>query len=128
MTVSPPTRTRGPGHRLVRPAPTRRRAARRAPDPLIDDLYVLSDGNVVDAPASGPVFARRPAVPRRTRPGTFVPILSPRDRVLVGVLTALWVAALAFFWTWWLQPGHRVGWVGLIVNSLLLAYVTSLPL
>jgi len=98
-----------------------------APDRLIDDLYFRSDGNVVDAPPSGPVLARSSRVPRRPRPGTFVPLLSGRDRVLVGALTAAWVAALVFFWTWWLEPAHRVGWVGLVVNSLLIGYVTAIP-
>ena len=28
---------------------------------------------------------------------------------------------------WWLEPAHRVGWVGLVVNSLLLGYVTVIP-
>ena len=108
MTVPPPTRP-------------------LAPDRLIDDLYFRSDGNVVDAPPSGPVLARSSRVPRRPRPGTFVPLLSGRDRVLVGALTAAWVAALVFFWTWWLDPAHRVGWVGLVVNSLLIGYVTAIP-
>ena len=108
MTVPPPTRP-------------------LAPDRLIDDLYFRSDGNVVDAPPSGPVLARSSRVPRRPRPGTFVPLLSGRDRVLVGALTAAWVAALVFFWTWWLEPAHRVGWVGLVVNSLLIGYVTAIP-
>jgi len=98
-----------------------------APDRLIDDLYFRSDGNVVDAPPSGPVLARSSRAPRRPRPGTFVPLLSGRDRVLVGALTAAWVAALVFFWTWWLEPAHRVGWVGLVVNSLLIGYVTAIP-
>jgi len=98
-----------------------------APDRLIDDLYFRSDGNVVDAPPSGPVLARSSRVPRRPRPGTFVPLLSGRDRVLVGALTAAWIAALVFFWTWWLEPAHRVGWVGLVVNSLLIGYVTAIP-
>ena len=108
MTVPPPTRP-------------------LAPDRLIDDLYFRSDGNVVDAPPSGPVFARSSRAPRRPQPGTFVPLLSGRDRVLVGALTAAWVAALVFFWTWWLEPAHRVGWVGLVVNSLLIGYVTAIP-
>ena len=108
MTVPPPTRP-------------------LAPDRLIDDLYFRSDGNVVDAPPSGPVLARSSRVPRRPRPCTFVPLLSGRVRVLVGALTAAWVAALVFFWTWWLEPAHRVGWVGLVVNSLLIGYVTAIP-
>jgi cellulose synthase (UDP-forming) len=127
VTVPSPTRTRWAGNHLVRPTPGTRRTGRSAPDSLTDELYLLSDGNVVDAPSSGPVLASRPTPRRRPLPRTFVPVLSGRDRVLVGVLTACWIAAFVFFWAWWLQPGHRVGWVGLVVNSVLLAYVTAIP-
>jgi len=82
---------------------------------------------VVAAPPTGPVLARRRPGRRQVRPGTFVSVLSVRERVLVAGLTGGWVGSLIFFWVWWLQPEHRVGWVGLVVNSLLLAYVTAIP-
>jgi cellulose synthase/poly-beta-1,6-N-acetylglucosamine synthase-like glycosyltransferase len=31
---------------------------------------------------------------------------------------------LAAFWTWWLQPDHRVAWIGLVVNSAVLLYLS----
>lgn len=38
-----------------------------------------------------------------------------------------WAASFVWFWSWWLQPEHRAGLVGLIVNSALLLYLTALP-
>jgi cellulose synthase (UDP-forming) len=125
VTISPPTRTGTP--RLGRPGAPGRRTAHPTQDLLADDLRILSAGNVIGTPPSGPVFAVRRRVQRQVRPQTFVPVLSVRDRVLVGVLTAGWFGALVFFWAWWLQPQHHVGWLGLVVNSLLLGYVTLIP-
>jgi cellulose synthase/poly-beta-1,6-N-acetylglucosamine synthase-like glycosyltransferase len=113
---------------LLSPFVRRLGAAGRRSGPLAGDLLALSGGKVVGAPPSGPVLAGRRNRPRQVRAGTFVPVLSTPDRVLIAVLTVAWIACLAFFWSWWLLPEHRVGWVGLVVNSLLLAYVTSLPL
>ncbi|WP_214371255.1 hypothetical protein [Pseudonocardia sp. H11422] len=124
MTISSPSPPREPGG--WRPQSTLVTDG-RSREAMNSALRTLSDGHVVYAPPSGPIFAGRRPVLRRVRPGTFVPVLSRRDRVLVAVLTAGWVACLGFFWTWWLQPEHRVGWVGLVVNSLLLGYVTAVP-
>lgn len=86
----------------------------------------LSQGNVARIPADGPVFAK-PGRQLRWAPTSFVPTLSRGDRAKVWVLGAGWVACLIWFWTWWLQPEHRVGWVGLVVNSALLMYLALLP-
>jgi cellulose synthase (UDP-forming) len=107
---------------------TRRPRVSARHEPLLKDLRALSAGTVVGAPPSGPVLAGRRVTPRRVGRDTFVPVLSGPHRLLLGVLTVAWVACLAAFWWWWLQPEHRVGVAGLVVNSLLLAYVTSLPL
>ncbi|CAL9594145.1 glycosyltransferase family 2 protein [Streptomyces sp. NPDC052644] len=86
----------------------------------------LSRGNVVRVTPGGPVFGpERPE--RRVRPTTFVPVLAGRDRALLAALALCWLASFVWFWVWWLQPQHRVGWAGLVVNSLLLLYLTGLP-
>ncbi len=86
----------------------------------------LSGGNVTATPASGPVFAHPP---RRgsPRPATFVHRLGVRDRLAVAVAATGWAVCFVWFWVWWLQPEHRAGWVGLVVNSALLAYLSCLP-
>ncbi|MET9682429.1 glycosyltransferase family 2 protein [Streptomyces coeruleorubidus] len=86
----------------------------------------LSSGYVARITAAGPVFAQsRPS--RHLRPDTFVPALTARDRATVAGFALSWAICFVWFWTWWLEPQHRVGWPGLIVNSALLLYVTVLP-
>ncbi|MHA7287332.1 glycosyltransferase family 2 protein [Arthrobacter sp. MDT3-44] len=77
--------------------------------------------------ASGPVLPAARVAMRNTRPGTFVPALSRRDSWIVRAFTALWAGAFVSFWSWWLQPDHRVGWLGLVLNSILLFYFSYLP-
>ncbi|MCC5477919.1 glycosyltransferase [Streptomyces sp. NPDC059680] len=104
--------------------------APQAPDTeaaLSTHLRTLSAGNVVDAPADGPVFGN----PRRSlapAPGTWIPRLRRTDRVTVTVLAVCWLAALVWFWEWWVRPEHRVGWTGFAVNSALLLYLSLLPM
>jgi cellulose synthase (UDP-forming) len=93
-----------------------------------EDRYDHAPGvRVVSAPPSGPVLAGQGPPSRTVRTDTFSPVLGRRDRVLVAALTAGWVACLGFFWLWWLQPEHTVTAAGMVVNSLLLAYLTAIP-
>ncbi|GGT12399.1 glycosyltransferase family 2 protein [Streptomyces purpureus] len=107
--------------------PTTTTTDERPPGSLADQIHRLSEGNVVRVPPDGPTFALPPRS-LRTGPTSFVPRLSRLDRVTVTVLTAGWLVGLVWFWTWWLRPEHRVGWVGLAVNSALLLYLALLPL
>lgn len=90
------------------------------------ELARMSDGNVVHVTAGGPVFGR-PIPVRAVRPATFVPALPRRDRAVLMVIAVCWALSFLWFWTWWLQPEHRVDWAGLIINSALLLYLTALP-
>ncbi|MGW0908940.1 glycosyltransferase family 2 protein [Streptomyces sp. NPDC002853] len=90
------------------------------------DLARMSGGNVVRVTAGGPVFGL-PFPVRGVRPTTFVPALPRRDRAALMVIAVCWALSFLWFWSWWLQPEHRVGWAGLIVNSALLLYLTALP-
>ncbi|MFE0133039.1 glycosyltransferase family 2 protein [Streptomyces sp. NPDC059037] len=90
------------------------------------ELARMSDGNVVRIGPGGPVFGL-PFPVRTVRPTTFVPALPRRDRALLTVIALGWALSFLYFWTWWLRPEHRVGWAGLIVNSVLLLYLTGLP-
>ncbi len=89
-------------------------------------LAAISDGNVVRVTPAGPLFGR-PSPVRAVRPGTFVPALRRRDRLLLAVIALGWATSFVWFWTWWLQPQHRAGWAGLLINSALLLYLTALP-
>jgi len=91
------------------------------------ELDWLSDGAVVRFSRAGPILAKR-ATPRvRLRASTFTDALSGRDQVVVVFMSGAWLACLVIFWSWWLEPAHRVGLVGLVVNSAVLAYISGFP-
>ncbi|MFE9136511.1 glycosyltransferase family 2 protein [Streptomyces sp. NPDC007355] len=93
---------------------------------LGEEIRALSNGAVAAIGPDGPVLAR-PARRLTTLPSSFVRAFSPFDRFLVVLLSLGWAACLVWFWVWWLQPSHRIGWPGLVVNSALLLYLTYLP-
>ncbi|WP_413470911.1 glycosyltransferase family 2 protein [Streptomyces peucetius] len=94
--------------------------------PLEAQIRKLSGGRVARITAEGPIFRWRPPS-RSVRPDTFVRVLSGGDQAVVIGLAVSWALAFTWFWTWWLRPEHRVGWAGLVVNSVLLLYLTALP-
>lgn len=88
----------------------------------------ISDGVVRTIEPSGPVFAQPIPERQRTRPRTFAPALGHRSRLAVAVGTLAWAIVIALFWVWWLQPQHRLGLIGFVVTTLLVAYVTLIPI
>jgi cellulose synthase (UDP-forming) len=76
----------------------------------------------------------RAKAPPLERPSIVEPILIGRRRFDYLAWTALWIAALVFFWTWWLQPVHvqnpylfilvtgAVGWATLLPAYFILHY------
>ncbi|MGP3634898.1 glycosyltransferase family 2 protein [Streptomyces sp. 24-1644] len=94
---------------------------------LSAQILKLSDGNVVRILPDGPAFGR-PSRSLRVQATSFVSVLSRTDRAKAVVLAAGWVVCLVWFWTWWLQPEHRIGWAGLAVNSAVLVYLALMPL
>lgn len=91
------------------------------------ELRALSGGSVARFSGLGPVLARRHAPKRQLRHSTFTEALRPTDRALITVMSGLWLGCLVIFWAWWLSPVHRVGLAGLVINSVVLAYVSGFP-
>jgi cellulose synthase (UDP-forming) len=91
------------------------------------ELEWLSDGSVASVRASGPVLAPRKGPRPSLRRSTFVAALSRTDQAAIVVMSGVWLACLVIFWSWWLEPAHRVGMFGLIANSAVLAYVSGFP-
>lgn len=91
------------------------------------DRHTPDWGTVVSTTAAGPILSGRRAPAAKTRRGTFIPTLPGPDRAVVAALTLAWIIAFVSFWVWWLQPDHRVGWAGLILNSALLFYLSYQP-
>lgn len=92
-----------------------------------DELYRLSGGNVLGFRPTGPVFGP-PLKVRYLDQSTMVPALRLRDRVAVTLMSVGWMICFTLFWIWWLSPGNRIGWAGLVINSAILFYVTAIPL
>jgi cellulose synthase (UDP-forming) len=91
------------------------------------EIRALSDGSVARFNGLGPVLARRRQPRQRLRHSTFTNALSQTDRALITVMSGTWLGCLIVFWLWWLAPVHRVGVTGLVVNSVVLAYVSGFP-
>ncbi len=94
----------------------------------LTDLRRLSDGMILEISSHGPVLREMDGPRRQLRRSTFVPALKRLDRVLIAGMSLAWVACIADFWAWWLEPAHRVGVAGLIINSVVLLYVSGFPL
>ncbi|WP_284164370.1 glycosyltransferase family 2 protein [Frigidibacter sp. SD6-1] len=58
---------------------------------------------------------------RRTR--FLKPILTGRQAVKYRRGACLWLAAALFFWSWWLQPGHILGWPRFLIASACLFWL-----
>ncbi|MDR2986165.1 MAG: glycosyltransferase [Nocardiopsaceae bacterium] len=91
------------------------------------ELAYLSDGSVARFSGIGPVLARRVGPRPRLRPATFTEALSGWDQTAIVLMSGAWLASVYIFWSWWLEPAHRVGLFGLVANSVVLAYVSGFP-
>lgn len=72
--------------------------------------------------------------PDLARPGMgpngpyLVPVLSPRQQLILRVGLAFWFVTLAFFWSWWLRPEH-IEFIGpYAFATLVLAWLTLMPM
>jgi cellulose synthase (UDP-forming) len=91
------------------------------------ELGWLSDGSLASFSGIGPVLARPAELRPRLRHSTFRDALSGRDQTAVVLMSGAWLACVYIFWSWWLEPAHRVGVFGLVANSAVLAYVSGFP-
>jgi cellulose synthase/poly-beta-1,6-N-acetylglucosamine synthase-like glycosyltransferase len=122
--VAPPLPAPGPGIDDRGPSP----AMNYGEPGTLTDLRRLSDGMVLEISAAGPLLADVDRPRRRLRRSTFASALRPRHRVMIALLSLCWLACLADFWAWWLEPEHRAASpFGLALNSAVLAYVSCFP-
>ena len=56
-----------------------------------------------------------------------VPVMTGAQTRTYWGLVISWLAANAFFWSWWLRPEHVVTPLGMIVTSTMLLWTTLLP-
>ncbi len=77
---------------------------------------------------TGPTAATRATGTTGTTGADRVPLLSLRQKVIYGSGAALWMAALGYFWLWWLEPAHNIGTAAYLINTSVLVWMTLLPL
>ncbi len=92
----------------------------------LERLECPSESKVTRISASGPAIGAHREL-RKPERATFGWALTRRDRVIIGILSLAWLACLAEFWLWWLEPAHRAGVAGVAANSIVLAYVSGFP-
>ncbi len=56
-----------------------------------------------------------------------VPVVGLARRVEYAAAAVVWLVALAWFWSWWLDPAHILSPVAFAVITLALAWITFLP-
>ncbi len=78
---------------------------------------------------TAPSFAPLPAnakVP--VRAAMVQSLFSRRQRFVYLVLSAVWAASVLWFWNWWLNPSHFVGWPEFLFSSFPLLWLHGLQL
>lgn len=65
---------------------------------------------------------------RRLDPNLLAPVLTGAVRARYLAITALWAACVAWFWLWWLSPGHVASPLGYGLSSLALGWIYGLQL
>jgi cellulose synthase (UDP-forming) len=73
-----------------------------------------------------PVVASAAACEQSGEP-LMVPLFTGYRRIEYLAGAAIWLAALIYFWAWWLDPDHYRGLFGFLTVTLVLAWVTLLP-
>jgi cellulose synthase (UDP-forming) len=91
------------------------------------ELGWLSDWSLAKFSGIGPVLAPRAAPRPKLRRSTFTDALSGGDQAALVLMSGAWLACLYIFWSWWLEPAHRVGLFGLVANSAVLTYMSGFP-
>jgi cellulose synthase (UDP-forming) len=67
-------------------------------------------------------------MPSRSDPIMLTPILQGhRKRVYLG-LVGLWLLSAIYFWQWWLDPAHFVGWLPFLFVTIPLIWIYALQL
>lgn len=72
-----------------------------------------------------PVPNSRPAPAGRT---LIEPLFSRRQQIVYMVMSVVWAAAVTWFWVWWLNPAHFVGWPEFLFSSIPLMWIHGLQL
>jgi cellulose synthase (UDP-forming) len=57
-----------------------------------------------------------------------VSLFTPRQKRVYGMMSVVWAASVLWFWTWWLDPAHFIGWPQFLFASIPLAWIYGLQM
>ena len=62
-----------------------------------------------------------------SEPDVFERLLTPWQRRTHALAIGAWLAAIFFFWSWWLDTSHNVGTFWFALNTFMLGWIALLP-
>lgn len=65
---------------------------------------------------------------RQTNHHFLIPIMSKKQKKLQILAIGMWIIALIYFWLWWLQPEHNVNTFRYVLTTVVIAWLTLIPL
>jgi cellulose synthase (UDP-forming) len=77
------------------------------------------------SPPSGRAAAARV---RQSEGLHLVPLMGRAQKVQYWIWLAIALVALVYFWIWWLRPEHNIGTFSYVLNVIVIAWLTLLPL
>ena len=69
-----------------------------------------------------------PWVRQHPLPSGLEPLFTPGQRRIYVAMSMVWAVTVVWFWGWWLQPAHFIGWTGFLFATIPLAWVHVLQL
>jgi cellulose synthase/poly-beta-1,6-N-acetylglucosamine synthase-like glycosyltransferase len=76
-----------------------------------------------------PAGSRAATAHVRQSEGTYLsPLMNRAQKAQYLIWLAIWLVALAYFWFWWLRPEHNIDTLSFVLNGIVIAWQTLLPL
>lgn len=57
----------------------------------------------------------------------YIDIMTRKDKFIYLFLLTFWVISVIIFFSWWIKPSHIVSYIGMIINTILIAWSILLP-
>ena len=73
-------------------------------------------------------YPSRSAPLKGGHPELMVSLFSPRQRAVYIVLCAIWALGVVWFWSWWLNPAHFIGWLPFLFATIPMVWVQWLQI
>lgn len=68
----------------------------------------------------------RPEIRAAIEAGYLAPLLTRRQSLRYQIMIVLWLLATLYFWSWWLNPAHIMGWVPYLIITATLVWLLAM--